>query len=249
MARPKLAILLTHSETRAETRWRLLEAAGELFAEKGFHLAATREICRRAGTDIAAIHYHFGNKENLYEAVLRHADTLLTDPLPALAHARTKEARLKEIIAWVLEQCFAEGQPEWRWRFIEQATISLTPGLRSFFNSHILPLYRALDSICAEFLGRRASRDQVRFATRSILGECFYYRHFRVLIRDAGEDYSREHLRELTEHIYQFSLAGLRAQARALAKSPARASPGKRLNLEGQARGARRPAQGNAKAT
>ncbi len=257
MARTNLVTLPTHSEARAETRRRLLEAAGELFAEKGFHLAATREICRRAGTDIAAIHYHFGSKENLYEAVLRHADTLLTDPLPALASARTREARLKVIIAWVLEQCFAEGQPEWRWRFIEQATISLTPGLRAFFNSHILPLYRALDSICGEFLGRRASRQQVRSATRSILGQCFYYRHFRVLIRDEGEDFSREHLRELTDHIHEFSLAGLRAHARRLAKSPGRAaarsagraSSGKRLYLEGQARGARPPAQGSVKAT
>src|SRR5208337_1816147 len=63
--------------SQAETRQRLLEAAGELFAEKGFRLAGTREICRKAGTDIAAIHYHFGNKENLYEAVLRYADSLL----------------------------------------------------------------------------------------------------------------------------------------------------------------------------
>jgi AcrR family transcriptional regulator len=231
-------------QSQAETRQRLLDAAGELFAEKGFRLAGTREICRKAGTDIAAIHYHFGNKENLYEAVLRYADNLLVDAIPTFAASRSREARLKEMIEWVLAQCFAQGQPEWRWRFIEQATVTLTPGLRAFFNSKILPLYQALDSICRDFLGKDASQQQVRFATRSILGQCFYYRHFRVLIGGQGETFSNEHLHELADHILDFSLAGLKARARGLKKAkrqkpalPTRASSRvKRVHWEGQVR-------------
>ena len=231
-------------KSQAETRQRLLDAAGELFAEKGFRLAGTREICRKAGTDIAAIHYHFGNKENLYEAVLRYADNLLVDAIPTFAVSRSREARLREMIEWVLAQCFAQGQPEWRWRFIEQATIALTPGLRAFFNSKILPLYQALDSICREFLGKDASQQQVRFATRSILGQCFYYRHFRVLIGGQGETFSNEHLHELADHVLEFSLAGLKARARGLKKANRQkpvlrtraSSRGKRIHWEGQVR-------------
>lgn len=211
-----------------EARQRLLDAAGELFAEKGYQLAGTREICQRAGADIAAIHYHFGNKEKLYEAVLRYADRLLVDSVPTFAPSRSREARLKDIIEWVLAQCFAQGQPEWRWRFIEQATISLTPGLLAFFNSKILPVYQALDSICREFLGKRASQQQVRFATRSILGQCFYYRHFRVLIIGQGEALSDAHLHELADHILEFSVAGLKARAHGLAKTK-RQKPSLRL--------------------
>jgi len=234
----------SRKQSQSETRQRLLDAAGELFAEKGFRLTGTREICRKAGTDIAAIHYHFGNKENLYEAVLRYADNLLVDAIPTFAASRSREARLKEMIEWVLAQCFAQGQPEWRWRFIEQATIALTPGLRAFFNSKILPLYQALDSICREFLGKDATQQQVRFATRSILGQCFYYRHFRVLIGGQGETFSNEHLHELADHILDFSLAGLKARARGLKKAkrqkpalPTRASSRvKRVHWEGQVR-------------
>jgi len=127
---------------------------------------------------------------------------------------------------------------------IEQATIALTPGLRAFFNSKILPLYQALDSICREFLGKDASQQQVRFATRSILGQCFYYRHFRVLIGGQGETFSNEHLHELADHILDFSLAGLKARARGLKKAkrqkpalPTRASSRvKRVHWEGQVR-------------
>jgi TetR/AcrR family transcriptional regulator, regulator of cefoperazone and chloramphenicol sensitivity len=231
-------------QSQAEARQRLLDAAGELFAEKGFRLAGTREICRKAGTDIAAIHYHFGNKENLYEAVLRYADNLLVNPIPTFAASQSREARLREIIEWVLAQCFAQGQPEWRWRFIEQATIALTPGLLAFFNSKILPLYQALDSICREFLGPGASQQQVRFATRSILGQCFYYRHFRVLIVGQGETFSNEHLHELADHILEFSVAGLKARARGLKRTKRQkpalrtraSSRGKSIHWEGQIR-------------
>ena len=53
------------------TKTRLLEAAGEEFAEKGFEVARVRSICERAGANLAAVNYHFGDKEQLYvQAVL-----------------------------------------------------------------------------------------------------------------------------------------------------------------------------------
>jgi len=55
------------------TRTRLLEAAGPIFASEGFHKAKIRGICARAGANIAAVNYHFGDKLGLYTEVLRYS--------------------------------------------------------------------------------------------------------------------------------------------------------------------------------
>ncbi len=47
------------------TRSDLLDAAAELFAAHGYHQTTHAEICERAGANIAAINYHFGDKEHL----------------------------------------------------------------------------------------------------------------------------------------------------------------------------------------
>ena len=49
-----------------DTKTRLLEAAGEEFAEKGFEGATIRAIIEKAKANIAAVNYHFGDKERLY---------------------------------------------------------------------------------------------------------------------------------------------------------------------------------------
>lgn len=51
------------------TKERLLQVAQELFAEKGFHATTTREITRRANTNVASLYFHWRSKENLYLAV------------------------------------------------------------------------------------------------------------------------------------------------------------------------------------
>jgi AcrR family transcriptional regulator len=64
--------LLGHQPSaQEETRWRLLQAAAEVFAEVGYHAATTREICRRAGVNLASIHYYYGDKAELYREVFR----------------------------------------------------------------------------------------------------------------------------------------------------------------------------------
>ena len=56
-----------------ETRDRLLKAAEQLFAERGFKNVTVRDICRVARANVAAVNYHFGDKMGLYREVLQIA--------------------------------------------------------------------------------------------------------------------------------------------------------------------------------
>lgn len=62
----------------SSTKERLLQVAKELFADKGFHGTSTREITRRAGTNLSGLYFHWQSKENLYLAVYRQRFQELT---------------------------------------------------------------------------------------------------------------------------------------------------------------------------
>lgn len=64
----------------AATRRRVVEAATELFAEKGFHGTGVAEIGTRAGVKGGALYYHIGSKEELLWVILRdYIDEMLTE--------------------------------------------------------------------------------------------------------------------------------------------------------------------------
>src|SRR5712691_4942148 len=65
--------------TSADTKTRILDAAEQLFMEHGFEATSLRSLTAAAGANLAAVHYHFGSKEELFQAVL----TRRLDPMNA----------------------------------------------------------------------------------------------------------------------------------------------------------------------
>src|SRR4029453_18448488 len=90
---------MTHAERSAATRQRLLDAAAHVFAEDGFRGATIQRICRRAGANIAAAHYHFGGKAALYTAVFEYAEQLAArEPLVQDGDAAPPEGPLRAYV-------------------------------------------------------------------------------------------------------------------------------------------------------
>ena len=63
-----------------DPKQRLFDAAIHVFASKGYDSASTREICRLAGVNVAAIHYYFGDKASLYREIFRLPERLALFP-------------------------------------------------------------------------------------------------------------------------------------------------------------------------
>ena len=90
-----------------ETREAILVAAEEEFAEKGFALASTREICRRAGVNAALANRYFVSKENLYRIVARRLFGDLGAPLTRLADGVEDAAGWRAAVReWVDDMLF-----------------------------------------------------------------------------------------------------------------------------------------------
>src|SRR5213079_1237509 len=56
--------------TSADTKTRILDVGEQLFMEHGFEATSLRQLTAAAGVNLAAVNYHFGSKEELFQAVL-----------------------------------------------------------------------------------------------------------------------------------------------------------------------------------
>lgn len=207
------------SEESNGTERRLLEAAGEIFAEHGYRAATVRQICEKAGANIAAVNYYFGDKERLYLAVLRsvpdaHAEKYA--PQPGLAAGASAAEQLRAYIRSLLNRVFDAGRPGWHSKIIAREMIEPTRALDSLLEEVARPLHRELAAIVRRLLGASAGEDDIRLCALSIMGQCVYYHHARtVLARLYPEQgYGDADVARLVDHITEFSLAAIRELVR-----------------------------------
>lgn len=86
-----------------DTRSRLLDTAERMFATTGFSGVSLRAVVGEAGVNLAAIHYHFGSKFELIEAVvLRHAEAIISRRMELLAACREEPGR-PDLVTQIIE--------------------------------------------------------------------------------------------------------------------------------------------------
>ena len=197
-----------------ETRQRLLDAAGEIFAGQGYRNATVREICRRAGANVAAVNYHFGGKTWLYGQVLRyaHEQSSAKYPPPAADKIGTPQRRLLEFVRSFLLRMLDEGRPAWHGKLTALEMIEPTEALDRLVAQGIRPRARALESIVRELIGSGAGSAEIRLCAMSVVAQCLFYQHCRAVITRLYPDfrYDSATIERLAEHITRFSLNALR---------------------------------------
>src|SRR6187401_1850657 len=140
-------------DAQAKTRQQLIEAAAEVFAQVGFRAATIREICQRAGANIAAVNYHFGDKEKLYLEVLRFTQEQALEKYPidlGVKADASAELRLKAFIRSFLFRIFDEGPIAWHGKLMSREMIEPTAALDKLVNEKIRPQAAQLAGIIRE---------------------------------------------------------------------------------------------------
>lgn len=196
-----------------ETRQRLLDVAGQVFAERGYADATSKEICERAGANSAAVNYHFGSREQLYAEVLVLAHNRLMSPELLQAVASSTAAppeKLRLLISRLIGDAMRDDKGNWELRVIARELLSPSAQMAAMLGA-VLPKIMVIRALIAELLGLPLDHPAVLPSTLSVIAPCLHLlivsvnnarRIFPQLVADPEV---------LVEHLLTFSLAGLKA--------------------------------------
>ena len=103
------------------TKMKIIHAAGEVAAERGFDNVTTRMVADRSGENIGSIHYHFGSKEGLFKAVVQAAmadcaeglESELVNNLDENSSPEELSRAIRKFVAGEITDMFRSDRPDW----------------------------------------------------------------------------------------------------------------------------------------
>ena len=196
------------------TRDKLIEAAGEVFAERGYRAATIREICRLAGANVAAVNYTFGDKMGLYTEVLRHSVRAARTAAitAALDGSSSPEEMIRGVIRARLMSLCQEARPDWQIRLVMHEFSHPTPAMGRVVDEGMRPIYDRVRKAVGEIIGLPPDHETTLLSVNSIVGQILFYTFSRpVLARLQPElKLTPEKLNRIADHIADFSLEYLK---------------------------------------
>jgi TetR/AcrR family transcriptional regulator, regulator of cefoperazone and chloramphenicol sensitivity len=196
------------------TRDKLIEAAGYVFAERGYRAATIREISRRAGANVAAVNYTFGDKMGLYTEVLRHsvhaAKTAAMNA--ALDSSLSPEEAIRSVIRARLMSLCQEKRPDWHFRLVMHEFTHPTPAMARVVDEGMRPIYERMRKAVGDMIGLPPDHETTRLSLNSIIGQILFYTFSRPVLAHLQPELklTPSQLDRIAGHIADFSLAYLK---------------------------------------
>jgi AcrR family transcriptional regulator len=201
---------LTTKSKGDEARRRLIEIAGQIFAEAGYEAATVRQITDRAQVNIAAVNYYFGDKFQLYRAVLQSITERTLDLLKQNCVEGSAEVRLRNLVRCILVISSSEA-PTWVHLLMARELVELHDDKTEVFVEAIRPINEIAIAIVRDLLGGQADPATVRFAAGLVVPICVnrmpQQRIEQKLYSETG--YSEIGMEEMVELLYRFLLVGI----------------------------------------
>jgi len=206
------------SEGQDDPRGRILSAAGQEFAEKGFEATTIRDICTLATVNVAAVNYYFGDKHRLYIASVRHAHEERSQqvPLPEWVEGTQPVKKLRDFVGNMLQRMLGFDHPPWQVRLMLREILHPTDACRELVEDYIRPHFTVLCSILNELTDGEMSPAELRRIGLSVVGQCFLYRAAGDVVGMLIPPNEKKNLHnpvDLADYITSFCLAALGKQA------------------------------------
>jgi AcrR family transcriptional regulator len=195
-----------------DPRQRLLEAAGRVFAEKGFKAATVKAITDLAGANIAAVNYYFRDKEGLYVEAVKAACCGQSQefPLPDWAAGTPPAVKLADFIRAEVHHLVDSRDRPWQRQLMMQELARPTPACAELVRDVIRPRAEVIGGILAELLPELPKSKRTLIA-HSIIGQCVFHRIAQPIVSllVGEEEYRNYDADRLADHITEFSFAAL----------------------------------------
>jgi AcrR family transcriptional regulator len=207
-------------EDRQSTRQHLLEAAGQVFAEKGFERSTAKEISERAHTNSAAVNYYFGGIEGLYDAVLEEARSRIfsVQTISQAVEGKTDpKAKLEAVFGVVVQTLLGPLSSSWVLRVLGRDMVTPTAASDAAKEKLILPRALILRRFVAEFVGLPEGHPAVARACVSVMAPfCMLVLADRHRMKRAlpSLGLGTDDAPDMARHMVQFAVAGLEALKR-----------------------------------
>jgi len=199
-----------------QTRQSLLSAGSAVFSDKGYRDTTIAEICERAKANIAAVNYHFGDKETLYRESWRYAYLKSIEAHPpdgGVSNDAPPEERLRGQVMALLRRMADQDNKEFVILLKELA--NPTGLLKDLVPDEVRPMRTRMETVVREILGSRASGVRVRFCTISILTQCINAIVAGLTKKKGWEDENDslkiDNIEDYIDHVVRFSLGGILA--------------------------------------
>jgi AcrR family transcriptional regulator len=201
---------------------RLLDAAEELFCERGFQGTTIRDLASRAGCNIASVNYYFGGKDKLYlEVWHRHLLLLRQTRLAAIDKVMSEsngEAKLEDLLRSfacaflgpLMDQ--TRGPRLIKLMVREMLEQQLPPDM--FVEEIIVPTLNAMRQALARICPRLESA-QAQLIVYSVVAQLVQLVRVKTMFEQTeNPEFPKVDLAEAVDHVVRFSAAGIRAYAR-----------------------------------
>lgn len=184
--------LFAQRERGGDTRARLLEAAIDVFGRHGYDGASTRLLAEQAGVNLAAIPYHFGGKQGVYQAaaewlageVGERIEPVLQALRTALARDDLAPAELRLMLHGLIERISAlllgtPGAERWA-RFVIREQMDPSPAFDVLYERVMLQVHGLACQLLGRLRGRPPDDPVIMTEMFTIVGQILVFRVARA---------------------------------------------------------------------
>lgn len=201
---------------------RLLDAAEQLFCERGYRGTSVRNIAAAAGCNIAAVNYYFGGKSNLYNEVWRcHLHEMRESRIESINEVMSQNNGRPELedLLRAFSNAFVgplmdEGKAQGLMKLMAREMVDQHLPKKMFIEELVEPTLSALGKSMAA-LCPGLDRKKIVLSIISLIGQLVHVIRINEMFdMDDLIGMQAPRLPQMIEHIVDFSAAGIRAAAK-----------------------------------